>query len=319
MTNSMDGDHAPLAREGTMEPAPEPVKGGAQTKFLRQLQRDAKRDSESPGYTLAHACLAELLGTMFLVVFGVGSVCAAVLTGYNNKGLWDVTVVWGFGIAIAIMATASISGAHLNPAVSLALAIFRPEMFPWKSLAPYWLAQYTGAVLGGAVNYMVWGGTFRHYEAENGIVRGSLNSTVTASAFGMYFPNPGFADKVPPHVATAGFALLVEAWGAAVLMFTILAVTDPRSKIIKNKEMVPFYIAFCIAVLITLYAPITQGGFNPARDLGPRLVSAMAGWGKIAFPGPRKGFWVYTLGPHMGAIFGAFVYDLAINPGLQNN
>ncbi len=112
--------------------------------------------------------------------------------------------------------------------------------------------------------------------------------------------------------------MFVEAWGTSVLMFVILAITDPRQKIIRNKEMIPFYIGFTVAVLITLYAPFTQAGWNPARDFGPRLVAAMAGWGRIAIPGPRNGFWVYIVGPKIGAVVGAFMYDVFVNPGLTS-
>lgn len=255
---------------------------------------------------------------MMIVIFGVGSVCNAVLTGYN-EGLWQVAVVWGFGVALAIAATASVSGAHLNPAVSLAFAVFRPESFPAQKLLPYWGAQYLGGVLGGAFNLMIFGPLFSAYEASNGIIRGSPDSIKTAMAFGEYFPNPAFDKKIVPSIISPFFAMVVEAWGTGVLMFVILALTDPRQKVVRAKEAVPFYIGFTVAVLITLYAPLTQAGWNPARDFGPRIVAALAGWGRIAIPGPRNGFWVYIIGPKIGAVMGAFVYDILINPGLVDD
>jgi len=96
----------------------------------------------------------------------------------------------------------------------------------------------------------------------------------------------------------------------------ILALTDPRQKLIHNKEMLPLYIGFTVAVLISIYAPLTQAGWNPARDFGPRVVAALAGWGRIAIPGPRNGFWVYIIGPKIGAPLGALLYDVLVNPGL---
>lgn len=283
---------------------------------LHALKRERMRDAASPSYTLLHQCFAELLGVMLIVIFGVGSVCNAVLTDYHKGALWEVAVVWGFGVALAIAATASVSGAHLNPAVSLAFAVFRPDDFPAAKLVPYWLAQYVGGVLGGAFNLMLYGPLFREYEQRNNIVRGSEASIATAMAFGEYFPNPGFKNSVSKHTVTPFFAMVVEAWGTAILMFVILALTDPRQKIVRAKEAIPLYIGFTVSVLITLYAPLTQAGWNPARDLGPRIVAALAGWGRIAIPGPRNGFWVYIVGPKIGAVVGAFVYDVLVNPGL---
>lgn len=277
-------------------------------------ERTPKHPARS--YTLFHQCIAECIGTMFIVVFGVGSVCAAVLTG-TSQGLWQIATVWGFGVALAILATASISGAHLNPAVSLAMALFRPHDFSFGKLLPYWTAQYLGGVLGGAFNLMIYGPLFRHFEDTNNIVRGAAESVLTARAFGEYFPDPGLVpDTIALNVVSPAFAMFVEAWGTGILMFVILALTDPRQKIIQSKEMLPFYIGFTVAVLITLYAPLTQAGWNPARDFGPRVVAAMAGWGKVAIPGPRNGFWVYIIGPKIGAPIGALLYDLLINPGL---
>lgn len=283
--------------------------------FLSWLSRDNRKTNSSALNSLFNECVAEAFGTMFIVLFGVGSVCSAVLLKDDSVPVWHVTVIWGFGIALAILATASVSGAHLNPAVSLALALFRPRDFPFKKLLPFWFAQYLGGVLGGAFNLMIFGPAYDHIEKELGFARGSVESIKTAKTFGEYFPAPG--GNLPDDVVSMGFAFLVEAWGTGILMFMILAITDPRQKIIRNKEMIPFYIGFTVAVVMTLYAPFTQTGLNPARDFGPRLVAVMAGWGSIAIPGPRNGFWLYIVGPKIGAVVGAFVYDGLIRPGLS--
>src|ERR687884_1538420 len=94
---------------------------------------------------LSAALVGECLGTFLLVLFGTGSVASAVLTG-ALMGLWQVAVVWGFGVTIAIYCSAGLSGAHLNPAVTLAFAVLRPGSFPRQRLVPYWLAPPCGAV-----------------------------------------------------------------------------------------------------------------------------------------------------------------------------
>src|ERR1051326_1667015 len=97
---------------------------------------------------LAAALVGEALGTYLLVLFGTGSVACAVLTG-ALQGLWQVAVVWGFGVTIAIYCSAALSGAHLNPAVSLSFALLRPRSFPLARLLPYCLAQMAGAIAAG--------------------------------------------------------------------------------------------------------------------------------------------------------------------------
>lgn len=222
-------------------------------------------------FSLWDQCVAEAVGTGLIVIFGVGVVCTATLTG-SASGLWQVASVWGFGVALAILCTASVSGAHLNPAVSLAFALFRPDDFPWHKLLPYWAAQYTGGVVGGAINLALFGPLFSSLEARQGIVRGEAASVATATAFGQYFPNPGYASYVAAADVSPLRAMAVEAWGAGVMLFVILAIIDSRQKLMGGKEMIPFYIGSTNAVLISLYAPLTQAGWNPARDVRFALV-----------------------------------------------
>lgn len=294
-----------------------PIKGEeldtAHTRLLDALSRETQRQNPSRGHTLLQQCIAECIGTMFIVIFGVGSVCSAIVTG-SGLELWHVASIWGFGVSFAVLVSMSVSGAHLNPAVSLAFALFRPRDFPFSKLLPYMGSQYLGGVLGGAFNLMVFGPVFSWFERTQGITRGDAASVLTASAFGEYFPNPG--GKIPREVISTAFAFLVEAWQAAILIFVVLSVTDPKHKAMGNPSMIPLYIGFTVGTLIAMYAPITQGGFNPARDFGPRLVAVMAGWGKIAIPGPRNGFWVYLIAPHVGGVVGAFSYDFLIKPGM---
>lgn len=300
-------------KQEVMEATPEP--SAFHQKFLNIVERENQRKSGGQIYTLFQQCVAELFGTMFIVLFGVGSVCSAVLFR-KDSDLWHVTTVWGFGVALAILVAVPISGAHLNPAVSLAMAIFRPRDFPLKKLLPFWLAQYLGGVLGGAFNLMIFARAYDAFEEAEGITRGDAKSVLTASTFGEVFPAPN--NTLGNDFIGVGFALLVEAWATGILTLIIFSLTDSRQKFIRNPEMVPFYIGFTVAVLMTLYTPMTQGGFNPARDFGPRLVAAMAGWGKIAIPGPKDGFWIYIVGPKLGAVVGALVYTFFLRPGLAD-
>ncbi len=267
---------------------------------------------------LVRLATGEVIGTFLLVLFGIGSVAAAVLTG-AHVGLWQVAAVWGFGVALAIYTTSAVSGAHLNPAVSLAFAIFRRREFPLGRLPVYWAAQLLGAVFAGVAVLAIFGPFLSRFEAENGIVRGEAGSQRSAMVFGEYFPNPdiiGVDDAATSLVSPAG-AAFVEGFGTAILVLIIFALTDRRSAAIPTKQLAPFMIGFTVAVLISLFSPITQAGWNPARDFGPRIVASLAGWGGIAIPGPSNGFWVYIVGPLVGGPLGAAVHEFLIAPGVR--
>ena len=104
--------------------------------------------------------------------------------------------------------------------------------------------------------------------------------------------------------------------GTAIMLLVIFALVDRRNASLPNKYLSPFFIGFTVAVLISLFSPLTQAGWNPARDFGPRLVAYFAGWGSIAIPGPSGGFWAYIVGPLVGGPIGAAVYEFLVRPGL---
>lgn len=266
---------------------------------------------------LASALLGEALGTFLLVLFGTGSVACAVLTG-ALQGLWQVAVVWGFGVTIAIYCSAALSGAHLNPAVSLTFALLRPRSFPLARLLPYWAAQLAGAVGAGLVVWAVFAPFLVRFELKEGLVRGAPGSERAAMIFGEYFPNPAVFGTGPEAAMLVSplAALLVEALGTAVLLLVIFALTDPENAATPEPTLVPFFIGFTVAVLISLFAPITQAGWNPARDFGPRLVAVLAGYGTIAIPGPQGGFWIYIVGPILGGLVGGTIYERLVRPFL---
>ena len=225
--------------------------------------------------------LLEAIGTGIIVLFGVGSVCTSVLTN-AHMGIWQVAVIWGFGVSFAIQFSRK-SGAHLNPAVSLAF-LSLGEM-GWKKCLWYIFFQMLGAFLAGWINYFMFYGYL-----------GDKNTVYTAMVFGEYFPNPAlFKEEWESSNFSVSVwkALFVEAFGTFVLMIMILK--------FRNAEHANIYVGFTVACLISLYAPLTQAGWNPARDFGPRLVAWCIGYGSIAIPGPRNGFWIYIVGPIIGA------------------
>ena len=264
-----------------------------------------------PQPDMSSALAGEVLGTYLLVLFGTGSVASAVLSG-AQVGLWQVAAVWGFGVTLAIYVSAGLSGAHLNPAVSLSMALLRPADFPARRLLPYVGAQLAGAVLAGGTVAVLFGPLLRRFEAAREIARGAPGSELSAMVFGEYFPNPAMfgTDAAARALVSPLQAALVEGFGTAVLVLVIFALTSQRNADKPGANLAPFFIGFTVAVLISLFAPLTQAGWNPARDFGPRLVAFTLGWGSIAIPGPEGGFWVYIVGPLIGGPLGGLVWLL---------
>jgi len=249
----------------------------------------------------------EFLGTFLLVFFGCGSVCASVL--YEAQvGVFQVAIVWGIGIALAIYLSAALSGAHLNPAVTLAFALFRG--FTWKRVLPYWLVQLVAAFAAAAVLYVIFAPGLREFEQATGIDRGAPGSEASAMVFGEFFPNPG-GEAIPLDSAerlSMPRAMVVEVIGTAVLALAIFGLTDPRNGE-RPQHHVALFIGLTVTILISLLAPLTMACFNPARDLGPRLFSSMAGWGSIPFTTNGIGWLtVYILSPLIGAVAGGGIW-----------
>lgn len=275
-----------------------------------------------PTSSLTARCFAEALGTFLLVFFGCGAVHVAILTG-ALVGLWQVAIVWGIAIMVAIYVVGGISGAHINPAVTLALASW--GRFRWSDVAPYIIAQVIGAFLAAAVLFTLFGPFLTEREKEAGVVRGEPGSEITAMCYGEYFPDPGRLSKATyssvehsklNELVPEGAAFLAEVLGTMILALVVFALTDERNSAAPLGRMAPVFIGLTVAALIAVIAPLTQACFNPARDFGPRLFAAMAGWGAIALPGPRgMGFLtVYILAPILGAFAGGGWYTRILRP-----
>ena len=264
------------------------------------------------------ALAGELVGTFLLTLVICSAVSSAVLTG-ALVGIWQVAVVSGIGVAISIYCVSYISDAcHLNPAITVAFAVIRYKVFSWKLVLPYILAQLLGGVLSGIVLLAFNAGAISLYEEQNGIERGGNSSVITAMLFGEYFPNPAIYDHSNPknlEVVSMYRALAVEVWTTCILAFVIFSLSDTSNTLVgKNGGvLVPFLIGLTVSIMISTHGQFTQVGMNPARDLGPRLVAACAGWGTVAIPGPRGGFWVYVVGPVFGAVGGAALNGLVLS------
>ena len=257
--------------------------------------------------------VGEFFGTFLVVFFGCGSVCAAVLTG-AHLGVFEVAIIWGLGIATAICLTGALSGAHLNPAVSVSLAVWSD--FPKRRLAPYVGAQLLGAFAGAAVLYFIFSDALLAFEQANHLVRGQPGSEASAMVFGEFFPNPGGLPLTGEARARMSpmTAFAAEVLGTAILLLVIFCITEGRNKA-RPRVQVAAVIGLTVTLLISLLGPLTMACFNPARDFAPRVFSVLAGWGVLPFTVNGLGWLtVYILAPLLGGLLGGAIYQVFFKP-----
>jgi glycerol uptake facilitator protein len=203
----------------------------------------------------------------------------------------------------------------LNPAVTCALATCGD--FPIRRVAPYVVVQFAGAFAAAAVLHAVFAGPLVPFEAAHEIVRGTPGSEASAMIFGEYFPNPAGRPLTPAlrAVVPPATAFFVEALGTALLVLVIFSITDARNSA-RSAGLTALTIGLTVTLLISLLAPLTQAGFNPARDLAPRLWSAtFGGWGSVPFTANGSGWLlVYVLAPIAGGQLGGLVYRVFLRP-----
>ncbi|MFF5157105.1 MIP/aquaporin family protein [Streptomyces sp. NPDC000348] len=261
--------------------------------------------------------LAEFLGTFVLLLLGIGSVAVAVV-GLPGSGRQMVEfgpanwliISWGWGLAVVfgVYVAGGVSGAHLNPAVTLAFAVRRD--FPWRKVLPYWLAQVLGAFVAAALVYACYRWAIDAANAKEGITR--EESLGTYSIFAT-FPAEYFGDSW-------WGPLLDQIVGTGILLLLICALIDTRNTA-PMSNLHPFLIGLVVVAIGLTFGTNAGYAINPARDFGPRLFTFFEGWGSIALPGSFEWFsgywWIPIVGPLIGAILGTVVYDLFIGPVLK--
>jgi len=253
--------------------------------------------------------MGEFIGTFLLVLFGCGSVAVTILFS-AHVGLFQVAMIWGLGVTVAIYATRHLSCAHLNPAVSIAMVIGRRMSL--SKLPVYLIAQFVGAFAAAALLYLLFADSITQYESINNIVRGTPASVKTAMMFGEFYPNPGAGLAA---VVTPFTAFLAEAVGTFVLVTLIFSLTEGCNLGRPDDALAPFFIGLTVTIIISILAPLTQAGLNPARDLSPRIFSMLAGWGKAALPDQSLGFLtIYCLGPIVGGSLASLAFTRIIEP-----
>jgi glycerol uptake facilitator protein len=255
--------------------------------------------------TLLAELVAEFIGTLVLIAFGTGVVAMVVLFPSSTAaetihgGYTNITLGWGLAVTMGIYVAGSISGAHLNPAVTLALAVFRG--FPWRKVMPYSLAQTAGAFVAAALVYKNYQPAFR--QVDPGLLG-------TAGVFTTF---PAF-----PKILQAGF--LDQVIGTALLLLLILAITDEFNSP-PGPALTPLLIGLVVVAIGMSFGGMHGYAINPARDLGPRLFTVVAGFHNNGITDGTRVWWVPVVAPLVGGLIGAAIYDFGIRrflPGFHS-
>lgn len=246
--------------------------------------------------------VAELVGTFLLVVIGDG-VIASYIVARKSLDLFAACLAFGVGAMVACFASARISGAHINPAASVAFAL--DGRLKWRLVPVYLMAQYLGGFLAALVLYV------NYYEAISALDGGQRSAIGSASSTGAIFAT------YPASYVTAWGALLDQVIGTALLLFSLSAVTDKSNHGLPDKHQ-PLVVAFVIGMTCVAFSANCGAIFNPARDLAPRLVTALFGYPSVWAPlGGTYWLLAGVVGPHVGAILGVFAYKFTIGYALD--
>lgn len=244
--------------------------------------------------SLRREMAAEFIGTFMLLVFGCGSVAQVVLSHQNAGNFLTIHLAWGLAVMLAVYLVGSISGAHLNPAITLALAV--RHRFPWKKTVPFITAQFLGAFVASMVVYITY---HEAIAAFDGGVRHVTGDLATAGIWATYPQN---------FLSTFPGGLIDQMVGTGLLTLVVFALADKGNTLI-SPWFTPVIVG-CSVMLIGMTFGFNSGyAINPARDLAPRLFSALAGWGPEVFRAGNYWWWVPVVGPILGAVLAGCLYD----------
>ncbi|TWW60024.1 aquaporin-3a [Takifugu flavidus] len=239
--------------------------------------------------------LAECLGTLILVMFGCGAVAQLVLSKGTHGMFLTVNFAFGFAATLGILVCGQISGGHLNPAVTFALCLLGRER--WRKFPVYFFFQTIGAFFGAAIIFGMY------YDALFDFP-GAFNMSGRNFTGGIFATYPG------KHLTLVN-GFFDQIIGTAALIVCILAIVDPYNNPIPQ-GLEAFTVGFVVLV-IGLSMGFNSGyAVNPARDLGPRIFTAMAGWGGEVFTARNGWFLVPTFAPFLGTIIGVVIYQLMV-------
>jgi glycerol uptake facilitator protein len=247
--------------------------------------------------------ISETLAMFIIIAFGdsVAAMYTLYVPSPYQQAYWGVCIAWGLAVTMAIYTTGSVSGCHANPAVTVALAVYRK--FSWSKVIPYCLAQVAGAFLGAALVYQLFSPVIDQFNVTNHLSR------LDGGAAGVFFTHPGLA-ITPIHAFGDEIVL------TAFLIFGIFAITEQYNEVAPGANAGALMIGFLVALIGASMGYLEAWAINPARDFGPRLFCFLTGWGSSALPSPQSYWWIPIIGPLIGAVVGGGAYQFLILPYL---
>ncbi|XP_063051088.1 aquaporin-3-like [Engraulis encrasicolus] len=267
---------------------------GKQKQFLEKMSRTFQIRN-----LLLRQALAECLGTLILVMFGCGAVAQVQLSNGKFGIFLTINFAFGFAAMLGILVCGQVSGGHLNPAVTFALCLMGRER--WRKFPVYFLAQTIGSFLGAAIIFGLYYDALWDFAGKVPDQLLVVGEKATAGIFATY---PG------KHLEIVN-GFFDQTIGTAALIVCILAIVDPHNNAIP-RGLEAFTVGFAVLV-IGLSMGFNSGyAVNPARDLGPRLFTAIAGWGPEVFTAYKCWFLVPIFAPFIGATIGVMVYQLMV-------
>ncbi len=247
---------------------------------------------------------AEFFGTMVLILFGCGSVAMVVLFASNpavpgevvKGGYTNIVIGWGLAVTMGIYISGTISGAHLNPAVTLALAA--TGRFPWHKCLHYIVAQFAGAFAGAALVFGVYYAKWLNVDPLLDHTTGIFSTFPPADVHGFF---PGFFDQVV---------------GTALLLGMILAIGD-KFNAPPGANLAPLMVGLIVVAIGISFGGMYGYAINPARDLGPRLFAVVMGFKNNGLTDGTGAWLPPVVGPLVGGVLGTLAYDLLIGRPLM--
>jgi glycerol uptake facilitator protein len=254
--------------------------------------------------TLVGELTAELFGTMIIILFGAGVVAQVVTTSGTKApagGHDAIAWAWGLGVTLGIYVSARISGAHLNPAVTLALAAFKG--FEWRKVAPYVVAQFVGAFLGALVVRFTYTDLIHAVDPKHTIATQGIFSTLPGNGAYEVSVTNAFFDQVV---------------GTAILVFVIFALTTASN----NPPLAnvgPLIVGLLVVAIGMAWGVNAGYAINPARDFGPRVASIITGYGgALKDQNGYLYFWVPIVAPVVGGLIGGALFRYLLEPHLDD-
>ncbi|HMP04132.1 MAG TPA: MIP family channel protein [Gemmatales bacterium] len=249
--------------------------------------------------SLLREWLAEFLATFVLITFGVAVVAQVVLGEKSHGEYFSINLGWGLAVTLGIYVGGGVSGAHMNPAVTLALACFR--RFPWSKVLPFFLAQFAGAFIASALVFAVYHDALMKYTDGQLTVVGER---ATAGIWATY----------PADYLSFRGGMVDQITGTAMLLMVVFALGDPRN-LAPQSNLAPLLVGATVLLIGMTFGLNCGYAINPARDLGPRLFTYFAGWGPEVFTAKDDWWIVPVVGPLIGGVVGAAVYEFLVGHG----